>query len=122
MRTRNLVRHISHRFLPLSPGLVVFSIVSVCLAFGSGPARAATVDLADHGVEADFLDVLAVTVDSPRPCSQWISSGPNDPPMLGFLVSMEWDWINQVYIGTYMMDGGDQMLRRFNCDTLEELD
>lgn len=122
MRTRNLVRHTSHRFLPLSPGLVVLSIVSACLAFGSDPARAATIYLADHSLEAEFLDVLAVTVDSPRPCSQWISSGPNDPPMLAYLISMQWDYINQVYIGTYQMDGGDEQFRRFNCETLEELE
>ena len=100
MRTRNLVRRTSRRFQLLLPRLVVFSIVSACLAFASDRARAATAG---------------------EPCSQWISSGPNDPPMLGVPISMEWDWINQVYIGTYLMNGGDKPLRTFRCDTNEEL-
>lgn len=122
MRTRNLHRSAQRRFLPLPPGPVVFSIMAVCLAFGSDPASAVTADLVDYGRVVGFLEVPTGTADpDPEVCSQWVSSGPNDPPMLGFLVSMQWDWINQVYVGTYMMQGGDQSFRRFRCDTYEEL-
>ena len=122
MRTRNLVQRTYRRFR-LPPGPVVFSIMSVCLVFGANPARAITADLADYGHVAGFLEVLAVTAGpDPEVCSQWVSPGPNDPPMLGFLISMEWDYINQVYIGTYLMTGGEQPMRKSRCDTYEELD
>ena len=125
MRTRNLVQRTHRRFLPLPPGPVVLLIMSVCLAFGANPARAIPADLADYGHVAEFLEVLAVAEDPAQDvCSQWVSSGSNDTPMLGMLVSMEWDYINQVYVGIYMMDGGDQSFRRFSCynDGYVELD
>ena len=142
MRARNLVRRSHRRFLPLPPGPVVLLIASICLAFGSGPAPAVAADLAGHGPEAEVPEVRdnrfepglsgtsepalrarpAVTEDSAAPtCSQWISSCPNDPPMLGMLILAQWDPVLQIYIGVYAMEGGDQPFRKFRCDTYEEL-
>ncbi len=96
---------------------------ALCLAFALSPSSAAAMDLLYHGPEAELVEarghLLApgpaatsepVVVATPTVgaglaqshCAPIISSGPNDPPAIGYLVSEEWDAARGVWVGTYL--------------------
>ena len=113
---------------------------ALCLAFMLSPASAAATDLADHGPEAELVEphgsllrsALSTTSESTlfasptvwaglaaSPCSPFISSGPNDPPMVGVLLYSYWSAVLGTYVGVYLMSSGP--LRTLRCDTYTEI-
>ena len=96
---------------------------ALCLAFTLSPASAAATDLVYHGPEAELVEahgnlLLSGPATTSEPvfvanptvgvglaqshCSPMISSGPNDPPEIGYLVSEEWDPVLGAWVGTYL--------------------
>lgn len=97
---------------------------ALCLAFTLSPAAATATDLVYHAPADGILGVRdnlllsgpATTFEGPlfaasptvraglaqSNCAPMISSGPDDPPEIGYLVSEEWDAARGVWVGTYL--------------------
>ena len=139
MRTRHPHPHTRNRSVWLWSRSTLVP-VSLCLAFTVGPAPAGAADLVDHGPEAELLEThgglvrsgLSTTSESTlfaspavlaglaaSPCSPFISSGPNDPPMTGVLLYSYWSATHGTYIGVYLMSSGPR--RKLRCDTNDEI-
>lgn len=116
---------------------------AVCLAFTVSPAPATATSLTGHGPEAQFLETQgslpwsgpstifeSALFESPTGllglatsrCSPFISSGPNDPPMVGVLLYDFWSPTLGTYVGFYLVttDSGVH-IRSLRCDTYTEI-
>ena len=116
---------------------------ALCLAFTLSPAPAAATGLTGYGPEAELLETHgnllrsgpSATFESAlfasptvlpglavSTCSPYISSGPNDPPMVGVLLYAYWSPTLGTWVGFYYVTSNSgEHIRALRCDTYDEI-